>query len=149
MRKKIIGVLCLQEMHLTNEHETQIEFLYLRRLKVFNSCHPFCPGNSAGVAFVLNKEMINTMNAEITEIIPGRAITINITWHNNKHITILNIYAPNNLSKHLNFWDVISKPWLEKDLPQPDFMLGDFNLTEDALDRAPVRPDNENATNAL
>ncbi|KAG2737226.1 hypothetical protein P692DRAFT_201674831, partial [Suillus brevipes Sb2] len=30
-----------------------------------------------------------------------------------------------------------------------DFVLGDFNLTEDALDRAPARPDNENATNAL
>jgi hypothetical protein len=107
MRKKI-GVLCLQEMHLMNEHETQIESLYSRRLRVLNSGDPFRPGNSAGVAFVLNKEIINTTNAEITEIIPGRVIAINITWHNNKHITILNIYAPNDLTKHPNFWDMIS-----------------------------------------
>jgi hypothetical protein len=75
MRKKI-GILCLQETHLMNEHETQIESLYSRRLKVLNSGDPFCPGNSAGVAFVLNKEIINTTNAEITEIIPGRVIAI-------------------------------------------------------------------------
>jgi hypothetical protein len=57
--KKKIGVLCLQETHLMNEHETQIESLYSRRLKVLNSGDPFRPGNSAGVAFVLNKEIHN------------------------------------------------------------------------------------------
>ncbi|KAG2069426.1 hypothetical protein BDR04DRAFT_1128848 [Suillus decipiens] len=137
MREKKIGILCIQESHLTHKHEAQIEVLYSRRLKVFNSRDPFHPGNSAGVAFVINKEMINTTDAEITKIVLGRALAMSIKWHNDKCITILNIYALNDLTKHPDFWDLISKTWLEKDLPQADFVLGDFNLTEEALDRAP------------
>lgn len=149
MRAKKIGILCIQESHLTNEHEAQIEALYSRRIKVINSKDPFRPGNSAGVAFVLNKELLDTTNIETTEIIPGRALTIKIKRNNNSYLTLLNIYAPNNLTKHPEFWDLISKTWQDKNLPQPDLMLGDFNLTEDSLDRAPARQDNENAVNAL
>lgn len=149
MREKKIGILCVQETHLTQEHEMQIESLYSRRLKVINSRDPFRPGNSAGVAFILNKEIINTTETEITEIIPGRALVMSIKWHNNERITILNTYAPNNPTKHPEFWNLISTTWLAKDLPRLDFMIGDFNLTEDALDRAPAQLDNENASNAL
>jgi hypothetical protein len=54
MREKKIGILCLQETHLTEEHETQINTLYSRRLRVINSKDRERPGTSAGVAFVLN-----------------------------------------------------------------------------------------------
>jgi len=36
-----------------------------------------------------------------------------------------------------------------KHLPIPDFTLGDFNVTEDAIDRAPPRLDDEAAIAAL
>ncbi|KAG2049146.1 DNase I-like protein [Suillus hirtellus] len=149
MREKKIGILCLQETHLNDEHETQIEALFSRRLKVINSKDPNCPGTSAGVAFVINQELTNADNTETFEIIQGRAIALTIKWHNNEKLTILNVYAPNNITQHPEFWEKINEKWQENNLPHPDFMLGNFNLTEDPLDRAPAKLDNENAISAL
>lgn len=107
MREKKIGILCLQETHLTEDHENQINTLYSRRLRVINSKDRERPGSSAGVAFVLNKELTNTENIEFREIIPGRALILKTRWHNNEELTILNIYAPNNPTEHHNFWKTI------------------------------------------
>ncbi|KAG2738232.1 DNase I-like protein, partial [Suillus brevipes Sb2] len=149
MREKKIGILCLQETHLTEEHENQINTLYSRRLRVINSKDRERPGSSAGVAFVLNKELTNTENIEFKEIIPGRALILKTRWHNNEELTILNIYAPNNPAEHYNFWTTIKDSEMGRNNQQIDLLLGDFNLTEDPLDRAPARMDNEAATDAL
>ncbi|KAG0694783.1 Endonuclease/exonuclease/phosphatase [Suillus ampliporus] len=114
MREEKIGILCLQETHLSDEHERQIESLFSRRLLVLNSQDPSRPGSSAGVAFVLNKEMINISN---------------IKW--------------------LRFWDIVRTKWQQERLGTLDMMMGDFNITEDPLDRAPSKPDNEQAVEAL
>ncbi|KAG2078842.1 hypothetical protein BDR04DRAFT_997444, partial [Suillus decipiens] len=66
-----IGILCLQEMHFMMEHLTQIETLFSRRLTIFNTNDLSYPGNLAGVAFVLNKEIVNTKEAKMTTLIPG------------------------------------------------------------------------------
>jgi len=71
MRDQKIGVLCIQETHLCPEHQSQIESIYARRLLVLNSSDPSRPGSSAGVAFILNKEITNTSNAKLHVIIPG------------------------------------------------------------------------------
>jgi len=149
MRDQKIGILCIQESHLCPEHMTQIDNLYAQRLKVMNSSNPDCPGSSAGIAFVLNKEITNTENATLQVIIPGRAAILSINWHNNKKLKILNIYAPNNLNEHKTFWDKIRTEWQHLNLESPDLMLGDFNLTEDPIDRAPARLDHEAAIDAL
>ncbi|KAG1841799.1 hypothetical protein DFJ58DRAFT_718100 [Suillus subalutaceus] len=52
---------------------------------VLNSSDPTRTGNSAGVAFVLNKEKINTSDAKMTTLIPGRAIALTIKWHGQKN----------------------------------------------------------------
>ncbi|KAG1734855.1 Endonuclease/exonuclease/phosphatase [Suillus occidentalis] len=119
------------------------------RLLVLNSQDPARPGNSAGIAFVLNKEMVNTTDAKMVVLIPGRAAALSLKWHNEKTITILNIYAPNNHNSHTMFWDTIRQQWTNNNLGELDFMLGDFNITEDPLDRAPARFDNEQAVSAL
>ncbi|KAG2148795.1 Endonuclease/exonuclease/phosphatase [Suillus clintonianus] len=116
---------------------------------MLNSQDPTRPGNSAGIAFVLNKEMINTSEAKLTVLIPGRAIALSIKWHNEKIIKILNIYAPNNHSEHPTFWNNVKTKWSQNNLGPIDFMMGDFNVTEDPLDRAPSRFDNEQAVEAL
>ncbi|KAG1858688.1 Endonuclease/exonuclease/phosphatase, partial [Suillus tomentosus] len=149
MRDQKIGILCIQETHLCPEHMTQIDNLYARRLRVMNSSDPDRPGCSAGIAFVLNREITNTENATMQVIIPGRAAVLSINWHQDKRINILNIYAPNNLSDHKAFWDKIRTEWQRLNLATPDLMLGDFNLTEDPIDRAPARPDHEGAIDAL
>ena len=43
----------------------------------------------------------------------------------------------------------VTAQWLTKRLPKPHLMVGDFNMVEDPLDRAPARPDNNLATAAL
>ncbi|KAG1747278.1 Endonuclease/exonuclease/phosphatase [Suillus occidentalis] len=138
MREQRIGILCVQETHLCPEHLSQID-----------NFDPIRPGSSAGIAFILNKEIINTDSAKIQVLIPGRAALLTINWHNNNIIKILNIYAPNNLHDHKNFWEKIKTEWHRLSLGAPDFMVGDFNLTEDPIDRAPARLDNEAAIEAL
>jgi hypothetical protein len=149
MRDQKIGILCIQESHLCPEHMTQIDNLYARRLKVMNSSDPDHPGSSAGIAFVLNKEIMNTENATLQVIIPGRAAILSINWHNDKKLKILNVYTLNNLNKHKTFWDKIKTEWQCLNLESPDLMLRDFNLTEDLIDRAPARLDREAAIDAL
>ncbi|KAG1844914.1 hypothetical protein C8R48DRAFT_750812 [Suillus tomentosus] len=120
----MIGILCVQETHLLPEHEAQIETLYSKRIKVLNSRDPLCPGNLAGIAFVINKQIFDPNDLKTTEIIPGRALALRIKWHN----------------------EIL---WQGKNIPNPDFLMGDFNITEDALDRAPACLDNEQAIEAL
>lgn len=149
MREQRIDILCLQETHLTQEHIDQIDTLFTRRLLVLNSSDPDRPGCSAGVAFVLNKEKLNITTAKMNVLIPGRAISLSINWHLNNNIRIANIYAPNNMTDHPPFWENVQRQWTSKHRLPPDLMMGDFNLTEDQIDRAPMRNDNENATQAL
>ncbi|KAG1875469.1 Endonuclease/exonuclease/phosphatase [Suillus subalutaceus] len=149
MREKQIGILCVQETHLCPEHQTQIDTLYARRLVVLNSSDTTRPCSSAGIAFILNKEIINTTNTKIQVLIPGRAALLSIKWHENNIIKILNVYAPNNPNEHLNFWNKIKSEWLKLSLDAPDLMMGDFNLTEDPIDWAPARFDNEATIDAL
>lgn len=149
MREQRIDILCLQETHLTQEHQDQINNLFARRLLVLNSSDPDRPGCSAGVAFVLNKEKLDITTAKMNVLIPGRAISQSLNWHLNKNIRIANIYAPNNMTEHPPFWENVQHKWTSQHRLLPDLMMGDFNLTEDPIDRAPMRNDNENATQAL
>ncbi|KAG0707130.1 Endonuclease/exonuclease/phosphatase [Suillus ampliporus] len=139
MRDQKIGVLCVQETHLCPEHQTQIDSLYARRLLVLNLSDPSRPGSSAGVAFILNKEITNTASARLHIITPGQAIILSINWHDNKTINILNV----------NFWNTVQSELHRRGLESIDFLMGDFNLTEDPIDRAPARLDNESTIDAL
>lgn len=149
MKEKHIGLLCLQETHLTEEHKHQIEHLFSHHLLVLNSHDLSRPGNSVGVAFILNKELTNTLDAKMTVIIPGCATVLTISWHNEKKITILNTYVPNSPSEYPTFWEKITIKWAELQLSKPDIMLGDFNLMEDPIDHAPAYPNNEPAITTL
>ena len=62
-------------------------------------------------------------------------------------MALLNIYAPNNKSEHKQFW-LETKQHLYR-LRHPNFMLGDFNVTEENIDRAPAHPDDLNAISTL
>ncbi|EPQ53495.1 DNase I-like protein, partial [Gloeophyllum trabeum ATCC 11539] len=83
------------------------------------------------------------------EIIPGRALSLTTTWHNSETFTIINVYAPNDYSQHPTFWENITLGIRTLSIPLPDFMVGDFNVVEELVDRSPPRPDPLAATNAL
>lgn len=149
LRNIKIGLIALQETHLSEPLADQVSTLFNRKLTIFNSPSPMNPTGSAGVAFAVNKELLNTEDIAFHVIIPGRVILLSFRWQRNMTISIMNVYAPNDLTKHPDFWSELENRWTDLRLPNPDLMVGDFNMTEDTIDRAPARPDNENAVLAL
>ena len=141
VRDKKLGVLAIQESHLTGDDVRIIHDLYGRRLHVLNSPDPTCANAARGVAFVLNREIVDVKSATLTELVPGRAATLKMKWHADKDITIVNIYAPNNTRENETFWQSLKEMKQNGRKPKADILLGDFNLVEDALDRLPVRDD--------
>ena len=91
MKEKRIGILALQETHLSDTHVDKIHKLYRQCLRILHSTLTM---NSGGVAFVLNRELINTKDINITTIEQGRAITLTLKWHLTSQMTLLNVYAP-------------------------------------------------------
>ncbi|KAI0273036.1 hypothetical protein BGY98DRAFT_936483 [Russula aff. rugulosa BPL654] len=74
---------------------------------------------------------------------------IRLKWPDNDYLTILNIYAPVKRSDQPDFWATIEIERRVMNLPCPDFLLGNFNITEDAIDRAPQKYDNHLAADTL
>ncbi|KIM65559.1 hypothetical protein SCLCIDRAFT_112766 [Scleroderma citrinum Foug A] len=149
MRENKIGLLALQETHLSDQLAEQASNLYQRRLSIINSPHPSNLTGSAEIAFVINKELVKVEDVITHMLIPGRAMYILLKWHHTSTLNAINIYAPNNLSKHPQFWLELQERWAYLHLPKPDLLLGDFNLMEDLIDRAPARHENDRAVTAL
>src|ERR1700734_1349744 len=135
MKEQCLGVLAVQEAHLTQEHVDSLHTLFGKRLLIHFSQGP--NANAQGVAIVLNKELTNIKGVVQQNVIPGRAMLIILPWHADLSLTILNVYAPNAPHENQAFWESLSLEWDRQGLPPPNIMLGDFNLVEDAIDRLP------------
>ena len=83
------------------------------------------------------------------DIAPGHAIMMQMKWPDTNNLSIVNIYASSQKRDQPEFWATVELERRERHLPHPDFLLGDFNVTEDALDRAPLKFDNWQATDTL
>ena len=149
MRTQKLGLLAVQETHLSDPLAEQVSSLFHRKMTVLNSPCPMNPTGSAGVTFVINKEILSTKNITFHVLIPGKAIYISLRWQRDTVIRLINVYAPNDLQNHPQFWTELERNWTSLHLPHPDFMMGNFNITEDLLDRMPARPDSENTIVAL
>ncbi|KAL1687967.1 Endonuclease/exonuclease/phosphatase, partial [Schizophyllum commune] len=139
-----IGVLALQETHMTASLLGEIATRYEKQMRVFSSMEDDKP-NSKGVAIVLNKRLTNHEEVQCTDIIPGRAIQITYPWHKNRLVTILAIYAPaGSESEKSEFWGTIRKSYVgDRQIRHPDFVLGDMNLVSSSADRLPPACDAE------
>ncbi|KAH9005679.1 Endonuclease/exonuclease/phosphatase, partial [Lactarius deliciosus] len=149
MNKNKIAILALQETHLDNDLLDNIHTCFGKRLQVINSHLPTNPRTSAGVAFIINKALIAPKELKVYELIEGRALAIKVKWKENGEAVIINVYAPNNKSDHQQFWEQVDERRRSKGIRKPDFLLGDFNLTEDPIDRSPPHDDDINAIEAL
>jgi len=127
----------------------QLERAFEKNLKILISAPPENPRATAGVGFVINRQLIEPDELELHELIPGRAAVLKVKWLRSCTATILNVYAPNDRKEHANFWAKVTTTRRTKHLPVPDFTLGDFNVTEDAIDRMPPRLDDQSAIAAL
>lgn len=153
LRDKKIGILLVQESHLTEDRKTSIESLFGKRMKIFFTADPTNPTGKGGVAIVLNRDLTNTENISVKEIIPGRALMISTTWHKNEKLTILALYAPNvtqgDGGNNKEFWEKLDDFFRINPRIKVDLMAGDMNIVEDGIDRFPVRNDPVEALEAL
>ena len=149
LNKYKIAVLALQETHLDQEIVESLKNCFGKKMHIEFSQDPNAPRTTAGVAFVINKALIAPSAIHAYALSAGRALALKINWLDAESTTFLNIYAPVNKSTHPVFWKEIEKERLKQRLPRPDFMLGDLNVTEDPIDRAPARADDQSATDTL
>ncbi|KAF5378615.1 hypothetical protein D9615_007186 [Tricholomella constricta] len=150
MRDNKIGILAVQETHLTRAEVNRLNGLFEKRLLIINSSlHRRT--NAAGVAIILNKQWTAWDETHHWEVVPGRALLVQIPWKNSRETTrtILAIYAPNDPAENKELWVTLQRAFRNNRLPNPDFMIGDFNIVEDALDRIPAHEDDANAVEEL
>ena len=148
-REQKFGIIALQETHLDETTVTKIHDIYGRRLRVFFSAPEQGASNSQGVAFVLNREIVDIMDVKQKDLIPGRAILLSMNWHAGRSITLLNIYAPNDTNENVQFWRTLSDRLNENETNKPEVVMGDFNVTEETLDLLPTREDEINRVESL
>jgi exonuclease III len=132
-----------------NKYANQVDSLFTKQLLVYNSPDPDCPNSSAGVVIIINKELINPDATKATGLIPGYTIHVSITWQNSLHLSLINIYAPTTPSKHPAFWTPLKDACTSHATPHPDLLLGDFNITDNPIDRTPTHPDANTTIQAL
>ena len=96
MKRDKKAILAVQETHLDEQNMRAIIKAFDKRLRILNSQPEENPRASAGVAFVLNKDLVDAEKVETDELIKGRVIAIKLTWKRNSEETvIINVYAPN------------------------------------------------------
>lgn len=92
---------------------------------------------------------MTVMTTTLTTLILGRAVFLSIERQQGDSLHLINIYAPNAASQHPTFWTEVTEKWSAYNLLHPHLMMGDFNLVEDPLDRAPARLDSIPAITVL
>jgi len=124
MRESKINILTLQEVHLRQEDVDSLHNLFGTRLKIL-----FSQGanhRAAGVAIVINKDRSMHEHVEEYEMIPGRALLVQIPWQGDLLLTVLNIYAPNNHTENETFFKELKLKFETKMYLLLDIMMGDF-----------------------
>ncbi|KAJ7216980.1 Endonuclease/exonuclease/phosphatase, partial [Mycena pura] len=150
MREQKIGVLIVGEAHLDDEHKVDVDNLFGRAIRVEFTPDETAPSARAGLAFVLNKSLVETAGVKATEIVPGRAMILNMKNVDGSPLSILGVYAPNRPSENATFWNEIKNYYMNHPRQRkPDVFGGDLNVVEDPLDRLPAHPDSKTATNAF
>lgn len=141
MSERRIGVLLLQETHMTEQRRIDVQRMFAGRLKTYASAHPTAPTQREGVAVVINKKIMNAGDAVVTTIVPGRAMQLSIPWRGGEERNILCVYAPTSAGaqERRQFFKAV-EDWYNAHPthPRPHIMAGDFNVVEDQIDRVPV-----------
>ncbi|KZV59578.1 DNase I-like protein [Peniophora sp. CONT] len=145
-----IGILLLQESHLTEDEATVIQNNH-KRLRIFTSPTPDRETSAGGVTFVVNTELVATSDATFKTIIPGRAATLTVPWYGTTTLTVMNVYAPatTDQEKAAFYKELVSKFETDTSLHRPTYLAGDFNMVEAGIDRSSGRDDAKTVVDAL
>ncbi|KAI0334084.1 DNase I-like protein, partial [Cubamyces sp. BRFM 1775] len=137
VREQRIAVLAIQEAHLTNERADTLKQLFEEQLLFEFSADPINGGAARGVAFIINRRIVKDPHYTAREVVPGRAMLLELQWSGDRKLRILNVYGPNTTNENASFWTTIK----EKRLGRIDVLLGDLNFVEDPIDRLPAHED--------
>ncbi|KAI0685564.1 Endonuclease/exonuclease/phosphatase, partial [Cerioporus squamosus] len=149
MRQNRIAILALQETHYSQAQADTLNQLFAGIMKVHVSPDPDSPLAARGVAFALNLRIVKDDMVVLRVLVPGRALSLSLTRRRGTKLTIINAYAPNIMADNASFWRGLAGTADEPGWCQPDVLLGDFNVVENAINRAPARVDPDNAVLAL
>ncbi|KAJ7087810.1 Endonuclease/exonuclease/phosphatase, partial [Mycena epipterygia] len=140
VREAKAAVTILTEAHPNEERKKEIDSLFGRVIRLEYTEHPQ-NSNAKGIAIVLNKNMIETSGITTREVVPGRAMILEMKNVDGTPLSILAVYAPNAPGENATFWKTIQKYYEDNDVRHPDVMGGDFNMVESAIDRLPAHID--------
>jgi len=135
--------------------EAKLKALYEIKLmeenpKIYIESNPSGATNaSAGVAFVLNKELLKNKKWKHTIIIEGRASRLQIDWTEDQGLDIITVYFPNETSEKLAFIKKLQQELAKIGDWSNPILMGDFNFVEGALDRHPARDDDNRLTQEM
>ncbi|OSC98506.1 DNase I-like protein [Trametes coccinea BRFM310] len=141
IKQNRIGVLLLQETHLTAQRKQDIMQMFKGRIKILFSAHPDAPTRKEGVAIILNKSQVSADGAEALEIIPGRAMQVTVKACAGDALRVLCVYAPTSdgVEARRVFYQRLREYYEARPtLARPNLMAGDFNNVEDNIDRLPA-----------
>ena len=105
IRTNKIAILALQEMHLDEEHASDIYRCFHKSFDLHYSSDPDNPRTSVGVAFIINKALITPHQISVKALIPGRTVLLTLTQPDNTKTSIINIYAPVERPNQPEFWN--------------------------------------------
>ncbi len=149
LRDERLAIVAIQETHLNQERTEMLNELFKATMWVVASHDPVNPTGARGVAFALNKRLVDTAGARTRVAYDGRAMMLTIPWTRGRKLRILNVYAPNDPGDNRDFWKKLQSDMEKRKVAKPDIVLGDFNLVEDARDRLPPRRDQQDAVECL
>lgn len=134
MTQKKIDVLFTQETHsdLSNVSDWVMEFDGLSVLSHSTSL-------SGGVAILFSKSFIPE-SYKVDEIIKGRLLKVKAVYENNFSFVLICVYVPNAAIERMLFLNTLCKTLSDCDPESLLLMGGDFNCTENVLDRNHVEP---------
>ncbi|KAG8848762.1 hypothetical protein FRB96_001041, partial [Tulasnella sp. 330] len=97
--------------------------------------------HSAGTIILVLKDKVkvNGGKAAFTNeiLVEGRAQRLNFKWKDSEEMSMVNIYAPNDLNTALNFYQKLEDKLAMR---KPTVLMGDFNHIEAAIDRQSNKP---------
>ncbi|KAK0499392.1 hypothetical protein EDD18DRAFT_1069387 [Armillaria luteobubalina] len=113
MKDQKIGILMLQETHLSSNYVDEVWKFYGMRLEILFSADEHNPTGKAGITIVLNKDLIQTDGVEVTNLIPGHAMLVRISWHRGGVFNWLAVYAPNDEQESKRMWNTLTTKYKE------------------------------------
>ncbi|KAI0686121.1 Endonuclease/exonuclease/phosphatase, partial [Cerioporus squamosus] len=149
IRDERIAILALQETHLTEERVDALNTLFRATMRVVACLDRDNPTGARGIAFAINRRLVDADAAVLLPIKEGRAAILQVPWTRNKTLKLLNVYAPNDMRDNAEFWGDVRETIANRRYGRVDALLGDFNMVEDAQDRMPPHRDLQEAVDEL